>query len=105
MNERFYDVPAEVDWPVLSSGGALSGFEYGPAELTPYAQFQTIKPSAVIQNGVYVFDGHFAIPMAAAVGHVQKAEELLASKQLDDALRESQIAVELSPTSVKANVM
>ena len=74
MNEKFYDVPAEVDGPVLISGGDLSGFEYGPAELNPYAQFQTLKPSAVIQNGVYVFDGHFAIPMAAAVGHVQKAE-------------------------------
>ena len=104
MNEKFYDVPAEVDGPVLISGGDLSGFEYGPAELNPYAQFQTLKPSAVIQNGVYVFDGHFAIPMAAAVGHVQKAEEFLAARQLDDALRESQIAVELSPTSVKANV-
>jgi 4-amino-4-deoxy-L-arabinose transferase-like glycosyltransferase len=105
MNEKFYDVPAEVDGPVLISGGDLSGFEYGPAELNPYAQFQTLKPSAVIQNGVYVFDGHFAIPMAAAVGHVQKAEEFLAAKQLDDALRESQTAVELSPTSVKANVL
>ena len=35
------------------------------------------------QNGVYVFDGHFAIPMAAAVGHVQKAGDLLEAKQLD----------------------
>jgi len=104
IGEKFYDIPAEIDGPVLISGANLSGFEYGPAELNPYAQFQTLKPTAVIQNGVYVFDGHFAIPMAAAVGHVQKAEELLAAKQFDRALAEAQTAVELAPTSVKAQV-
>jgi tetratricopeptide (TPR) repeat protein len=105
MNEKFYDVPAEIDGPVLISGGDLSGFEYGPAELNPYAQFQQLKPTAVIQHGVFVFDGHFAIPMAAAVGHVQKAEEFLAGKQLDEALQEAQQAVALAPASVKANVL
>ena len=105
IGEKFYDIPAEIDGPVLISGANLSGFEYGPAELNPYAQFQTLKPTAVIQNGVYVFDGHFAIPMAAAVGHVQKAEELLAAKQLDSALAETQTAVQLSPTSVRARLM
>ncbi len=49
----------------------------------------------MIQNGVYVFDGHFAIPMAAAVGHMQKAKEYLQSKQLEPALQEAQQAVEL----------
>ena len=104
IGEKFYDVPAEVDGPVLISGGNLSGFEYGPAELNPYAQFQQLKPTAVIQNGVYVFDGHFSIPMAAAVGHLQKAEELLAAKQLDSALAEAQTALRLAPTSVKAQL-
>jgi predicted negative regulator of RcsB-dependent stress response len=73
--------------------------------LNPYAQFQTQKPTAVIQNGFYVFDGHFAIPMAAAVGHMQKAEELLAAKQFDSALAESQMAVGLAPASVRAQVI
>ena len=89
---------------MLISGADLSGFEYGPAELNPYAQFQTLKPSAVIQNGVYVFEGHFALPMAAAIGHVQKAEDLLAEKRFDEALSEAQTAVTLAPASVNANV-
>ena len=90
IGEKFYDVPAEIDGPVLISGSNLSGYEYGPAELNPYAQFQQLKPTAVIQNGVYVFDGHFAIPMAAAIGHVQKANEFLEAKRLEDALAEAQ---------------
>ena len=105
IGEKFYDVPAEIDGPVLISGSNLSGYEYGPAELNPYAQFQQLKPTAVIQNGVYVFDGHFAIPMAAAVGHYQKAKDYLESKQLEPALQEAQQAVELAPTSVRAQVM
>jgi 4-amino-4-deoxy-L-arabinose transferase-like glycosyltransferase len=105
VNEKFYDVPPEIDGPVLISGGDLSGFEYGPAELNPYAQFQQLKPSAVIQNGVYVFEGHFSIPAAAAIGHLQKAEDDLAAKRLEDALAEAQTALSLSPTSVRANVL
>ena len=104
IGEKFYDVPAEIDGPVLISGADLSGFEYGPAELNPYAQFQQLKPTAVIQNGVYVFEGHFAVPMAAAVGYIQKANESLQAKRLDDALAEAQTAVTLAPASVKANV-
>jgi tetratricopeptide (TPR) repeat protein len=105
IGEKFYDTPAEIDGPVLMSGSNLSGYEYGPPVLNPYAQFQKLKPSAVIQNGVYVFEGHFSIPIAAAIGHVQKAEELLKANQLDGALVEAQSAVALSPTSVKANLM
>jgi len=105
IGEKFYDIPAEIDGPVLISGANLSGFEYGPAELNPYAHFQKLKPTAVVQNGVYVFDGHFAIPMAAAVGHSQKAGDYLEAKQLDSALAEAQTAVELAPASVKAYVM
>ncbi len=105
IGEKFYDVPAEIDGPVLISGSNLSGYEYGPAELNPYAQFQQLRPTAVIQNGIYVFDGHFAIPMAAAIGHVQKSQEFLATKQFEDALQEAKQAVALAPTSVKANVV
>ena len=104
IGEKF-DMPAEIDGPVLISGSNLSGYEYGPAELNPYAQFQQLKPTAVIQNGVYVFDGHFALPMAAAIGHMQKASEYLEAKQLNQALAEAQTAVQLAPASVKPNVM
>jgi len=64
-----------------------------------------LKPTAVIQDGVYVFEGHFAITMAAAVGHVQKAEEYMAAKQFDAALEEAQRAAALAPTSVKAHLV
>ena len=103
VNEKF-DAPAEIDGPVLISGSNLSGYEYGPAALNPYEQFKHIEPTAVIQNGLFVFDGHFAIPQAAAIGHVQKARDLMESKQLPEALSQAQEAVTLAPNSVGANV-
>jgi hypothetical protein len=105
VGEKFFDTPAEVDGPVLISGSNLSGFEYGPAELNPYEQFKHIEPTAAIQDGVFVFDGHFAIPEAAAIGHVQKADDLLDAKRLPDALTQAQEAVRLAPNSVGANAV
>lgn len=77
----------------------------GPGELNPYEQFKTIKPTGVIQNGIFVFEGHFEIPAAAAIGYRQKAEGLLAEGKLDKALTEAQRAVDLAPTAVASNVV
>jgi len=95
------DVPASVDGPVLISAGVLSGFEFGPSPLNPYEQFQKIRPSAVIEHGVFVFDGHFEIPLASALNHVTQAQLLAQQNRLDQALSEAQLAVALAPDSVQ----
>jgi 4-amino-4-deoxy-L-arabinose transferase-like glycosyltransferase len=105
IGEKFYDTPPVIDGMVLISAANLSGFEFGPGELNPYEQFKSIKPAAVIQNGVYVFEGHFEIPAAAAIGHRQKAQDLLAEGKPEEALIEAQRAVELAPNAVGPNVM
>ena len=104
VNEKFYP-PAEVDGPVLISAANLSGFEYGPGELNPYEQFKSLTPTAVIAREVFVYDGHFAIPKAAAIGHAQRARDLLTAKQLPEALTEAQQAVALWPNAVNPNVV
>jgi len=105
MDEKFYDTPEVVDGMVLISAGDLSGFEFGPGELNPYEQFKSVKPTGVIQNGIYVYEGKFAIPLAASIGQRQKAEDLLAAGKLDGALMEAQRAVALAPHAVAANVV
>ena len=103
-NEQF-DTPAEIDGPVLISASNLSGFEYGPGTLNPYEQFKSIAPTAVIAHEVFVFDGHFAIPLAAAIAHAQKANDLLDRKALPEALAEARQAVALAPKAVNPNFM
>jgi Flp pilus assembly protein TadD len=73
--------------------------------LNPYEQFKSLTPTAVIAHEVFVYDGHFAIPKAAAIGHAQRARDLLAAKQLPEALAEAQQAVALWPNAVNPNVV
>jgi tetratricopeptide (TPR) repeat protein len=97
------NAPPAIDGPVLMSAGDLSGFEFGAGALNPYEQFKYLRPSAVIDYGIFVFDGHFEIPLAAAIGHTQKAEALMREKLLPEALAEAQQAVALAPDAVKPN--
>lgn len=95
------DVPASIDGPVLISAGVLSGYEFGPEELNPYDQFTRLRPTAVIEHGVLVFDGHFDIPLAAALNHTTQSQLKERAGDLDQALVEAQIAVELAPKSLQ----
>jgi 4-amino-4-deoxy-L-arabinose transferase-like glycosyltransferase len=94
------DVPNLINGPVLISASNLSGVEFGPGALDPYGQFRLVKPTAVIDRGVFVFDGKFEVPLVAAISKVQKAQNLAQAKQLDQALQEAQAAVALSPDSI-----
>jgi hypothetical protein len=103
--ETFYDTPEAIDGTLLISAGDLSGFEFGPEELNPYEQFKTTKPTGVIQNAVFVYEGRFEIPQAAAIGRRQKAAQLLEQGKPEEALVEAQSAVQLAPNVVASNVM
>lgn len=98
-----HDVPPQIDGPVLMSAAVLSGFEFGPGALNPYEQFKDVKPVAVIDYGVFVFDGPFKIPLAAALSHVQKAGLFLQQKRNPEALAEAQQAEALAPDSAVVN--
>ncbi len=99
-----FDVPNSIDGPVLISASNLSGVEFGPGSLDPYGQFKQLTPTAVIDHGVFVFDGKFDLPLAAAISKVQKARNLAAAKQLDQALQEAQAAVALAPDSIQTQL-
>ena len=63
-----YDlIPQEIDGPVLISADELSGYLTGPDPLNPYGDFQKLKPSANIDGGVLVYDGHFSAPKLASL--------------------------------------
>jgi tetratricopeptide (TPR) repeat protein len=104
LNERI-DAPASIDGTVLVSASDLSGFEFGPGTLNPYEQFKQLKPTAVIGREVFVFDGHFDIPLASALSRVQEAQNLLAAGQVEQALAEAQGAVALAPESVQTRMV
>ncbi|HKO12666.1 MAG TPA: glycosyltransferase family 39 protein [Acidobacteriaceae bacterium] len=98
------DVPAEIDGPVLISDSDLAGIEFGEGPLNPYEQFQRIQPTAVIDHGVYVFDGHFSIPLAAGLNAAEEANNLLKGNRPKEALVRAQHGVALAPTLVNTQV-
>lgn len=100
VNEQI-DAPPVVDGTILISAGDLSGFEFGAAPLNPYEQFKNRQPIDVIDYGVFVFQGHFEIPLAASISHAQKAQALLHESRLDEALIEAQEAIRLAPNAVR----
>lgn len=102
---EFADAPSAIDGPVLISAGCLSGWEFGPGPLNPYEQFKSLQPTTVIDYGVFVFDGHFQIPLAASIAHEHKARQLLDKNQLSEALAEAQQALTLAPETVKPNIL
>jgi 4-amino-4-deoxy-L-arabinose transferase-like glycosyltransferase len=101
VNEEM-DIPPTIDGPVLISAGTLSGFEFGSDDLNPYRQFMSLQPTAMIQNGILVFDGSFHVARAAALSHAQKAWNRMAGGQLDEGLAEAQTAVAVDPDCIEA---
>jgi hypothetical protein len=97
------DATPAIDGPVLISAVDLTGFEFGPPPLNPYEQFKKLTPVAVIDSSVFVYDGQFEIPLAAALAHAQRATLFLAEKKLPEALQEAQQGVTLAPDSARVN--
>ena len=98
------DVPTSINGPVLISASDLSSVEFGPGTLDPYGQFRQLTPTTVIDHGVFVFDGRFELPLAAAISKVQKAQNLAQAKQLEQALQEARAAVVLAPDSIQTQL-
>lgn len=98
------NVPPEIDGPVLISDSILESIEFGQGALNPYEQFRHLQPSAAIQYGLFIYDGHFKVPLASALVEAQKANNLLAQNRLEEALAQAQEAAALAPQSAFVQV-
>lgn len=91
------DTPPSISGTVLVSAGVLSGYEFGSALLSPYQPFVNARPVAVIDQGVFVFNGTFDTRFASALGYATRASTLLGRKDLAGALAAAQQAVTIDP--------
>jgi hypothetical protein len=95
-------IPAQIDGVVLISASTLSGQGFFPSQQNPYEDFQKMQPIAMIGNGVFVYEGHFEVPVASGLSHARLAESLLASNEVSEALAEARLAMKLTPQSPEA---
>ena len=74
------------------------------AQHCPRSSLNGSQPAAFIQDGVFVFEGTFQIPLAAALVHIQRSESLLKAKHFDQALAEAQTAASLAPDAFQPQI-
>jgi hypothetical protein len=96
------ETPAVISGPVFFSHISLTFYESGSSVLSPYRQFMKLKPTAVIEDGVFVYNGTFNVPYAAAMDRAVISGNLLEQHHLDQALSEAQAAISLAPDSLQA---
>lgn len=94
------EAPPQIDGTVLVSAGTLTGFQFGPGVLHPYAPFVNVTPTDYIDYGVFVYQGRFEIPLLSAISHTNSAYRALGANQPDAALSHAQTAVDLAPNDV-----
>jgi 4-amino-4-deoxy-L-arabinose transferase-like glycosyltransferase len=96
------ETPAVINGPVFFSHISLTFYESGSSVLSPYRKFLELKPTAVIEDGVFVYDGTFNVPYAAALDRAVISGNLLEQHQPDQALSEAQAAIAFAPDSLQA---
>ena len=99
-----YSVPETIEGVVFISAGTLSGFGMGSNLLNPYRDFQALTPEAFIQDGVFVYRGRFALPLAAALSRVQAAHAALKAQDIDEAVAAAREAVRIAPGRVQTEI-
>lgn len=98
------DVPPQVDGPVFISATVLSQPVYRPDSPNPYLPFQRMVPSALIADSILVFDGKVDLSQVAAMTHENRAIQLMNENKLDQALAESETAVQDAPNRSNTHV-
>lgn len=95
---------AVITGTVLISDSDLEGIEFGDGALNPYDEFRRLKPDAVIQGGVNIYHGRFAVPLASALVRARESDQLLAAGRASEALAAAETAARLAPRSALVQV-
>jgi 4-amino-4-deoxy-L-arabinose transferase-like glycosyltransferase len=96
------ETPPVIEGPVFFSHISLTFYESGSSILSPYREFMNLKPTAVIEHGVFVYDGTFNVPYAAALDHAVLSGSLLEQHKPEQALAEAQAGISLASDSLQA---
>ena len=92
-------MPATLDGTIFISTSAITptaGSEFEPILGTP--------PVAMLGGSILVFQGHFEVPALAARRYLERASQLTELKRFDEAVADTQAAVDLMPDDPRAHL-
>ena len=93
-------IPPVIEGNVYISAGDLSGCEWPSGRMNPYREFQSVKPTAMIDYGVMVYQGTFEVPQTAALSRALNAYQLLSKGKMQEALVLAREAATIDPDEV-----
>jgi hypothetical protein len=96
-------IPPALDGPLFISSSEIAGPYWGGDWANPYLPFRGMKPSALIANSIFVFDGRLDVSLASALSHENMSGQFLQAKDLDKALAEADSAVAIAPNTAGAH--
>ncbi len=97
------DVPPVVHGTVLVSDSTLGGYELGTWVKNPYDSLFRRKPDDVIANGVEVYHGDFALPLARSMLYEERARKAMKTDP-QAALAAATEAVAIAPQGFDAHL-
>lgn len=94
-------IPPTISGTLLISTTDSSGVLWGAGDANPYERFQLGTPDDMIGHTMLVYQGTYALPLAAAASHASQISTLVRGGKADGAVKEAQTAVNLAPDSAE----
>jgi 4-amino-4-deoxy-L-arabinose transferase-like glycosyltransferase len=92
-------LPQTISGTVFIGTTDITGFQWGPGALNPYAAFRDGHPDAVLHNDIWVYHGTFDISLLAALNNALTAQIMLRQHQTAAALALAKTAADQFPQS------
>ena len=97
MTRLFGEMMVDPVPTVIEGTIFVSANELPPRGGPEYAPMTKSAPITMLGGAVFVYQGRFEIPIAAALSHVNRAAAFVRSNQLDEADAEAKTAIEICP--------
>jgi tetratricopeptide (TPR) repeat protein len=89
--------PIEPVPPVIEGTIFVSTTGISPRFGNTFEAFRGVEPIDIIGGTVFVYEGRFDVPLAAAASHTLRAHQLMDVNSSEEALAEARQAVSLGP--------
>ena len=97
------DQPDEPVPPVIEGTVLLTVLTLPPRGGTEYLPIAQSKPIAQIGGSIFVYQGRFEIPLAAALSHAERANQFVRLNRFEEAVADGRKAIELAPDDSRAH--
>ncbi|HUE84264.1 MAG TPA: glycosyltransferase family 39 protein [Pyrinomonadaceae bacterium] len=98
------DEPDEPVPPVIEGTVLLGVLSLPPRGGNEYVPITQSQPIAQIGGSIFVYQGRFEIPIAAALSHAERANQFVRLNRFEEAVADGRKAIELAPDDARTHL-